>query len=107
MTTEELLKLHNEMCSKARQIMVKKNHDYAGASGEKPFANFEVAEKLGLCETEIGILMRMTDKIMRLKTFIRSGKLEVSESAEDACVDIMNYSVLLAGCILEKAKYQV
>ena len=45
----------------------------------------------------------MLDKAMRLATFADCGKLEVSnEGVEDACIDIVNYAIMLAGMIKEK-----
>jgi hypothetical protein len=103
MNTTELLKYHEELCSKARAIMEKKNHDYSGASGETPFLNFEVVERVGIIKTEEGFLVRVLDKIMRINTFLKAGKLKVTnESAEDACLDIINYFILLAAYIKDK-----
>jgi hypothetical protein len=103
MNREQLLAHHKEMCDKALSIMVNKNHDYTGDRGDSPFANFERSEKMGLSTTEVGILIRMVDKISRLSTFANTGKLVVSnESYEDAVLDIINYSILLSGVIRSK-----
>ena len=40
MNREELFKHHKAICKEALEIMEKKNHDYAGAGGDSPFANF-------------------------------------------------------------------
>lgn len=56
MTTDELLKLHEETCSAAREMMRAKNHDYAGGSSDR-FANFRGSEFFGV-PMETGILMR-------------------------------------------------
>lgn len=103
MNTKELLAFHAMTTGTALALMAKKNHDYAGSSGDTPFANFEVVEKLNIASTEKGILMRMLDKMMRLSTFAEAGQLKVeNESAQDACIDIINYSVLLAAYIKQK-----
>ena len=103
MTRKKLLDFHEDFCARALGIMSAKNHDYAGESGADPFANFRAVERLGLCSTETGILVRMTDKLKRLATFAECGKLDVvNEGAEDACLDIVNYAILLAGVIKEK-----
>lgn len=105
MTTQELLKFHEEFCARGRDIMAVKNHDYAGASGQTPFANFESTELLGIATTEQGFLVRIVDKIKRLITFANAGVLKVkNEGAEDACLDILNYVVLLAAWFREKRK---
>ena len=104
MNVEKLLKFHLAMCYQAYQIMEKKNHDYAGAGGASPFRNFTSPEALGIASTEQGILIRMVDKVNRLVTFCRDGKLEVTnETATDAVIDIINYSVILAAYVQAKA----
>jgi hypothetical protein len=105
MTTKELLKYHSEFCGHARAIMAKKNHDYAGQSGRTPFANFETTERVGITTTEKGMLVRMLDKMQRLNTFSDCGELKVdNESAQDACMDIVNYAILLAAYIHQKSE---
>jgi hypothetical protein len=95
MNRQELLKHHQTLCSKAFALMQKKNADYAGRSGEEPFANFTRCESMGICKTEAGMLVRMTDKMSRLSSFVESGTLQVKdESVEDTCLDLINYSVL-------------
>jgi len=103
MNREELLKHHENVCGVARELMKKKNHDYAGESGETPFANFSRTEAMGVCSTEQGFLVRVVDKVSRLSTFVSAGELKVeNESYEDAIVDIINYMVLLSGYIKDK-----
>jgi hypothetical protein len=97
---DKFLDFHMAFCLEALRLCAKKNHDYAGAGGHTPFRNFETVEFLGLSTTETGILIRMSDKLNRMVTFAKDGKLEVpSESAKDALLDIVNYSVLLAAYI--------
>lgn len=103
MNSQDLLNHHQIICTNAHNLMSIKNHDYAGASGNTPFKNFESSEKLGLCKTEQGILIRMIDKVQRLNTFIESGELKVKEeSVDDACIDIINYAVLLSAYIKQE-----
>jgi hypothetical protein len=104
MNVEQLLKFHLAFCYRAYRLVEVKNHDYAGADGEHPFKNFTSVEALGVATTEQGILVRMTDKLNRLVTFVRDGKLEVTnETAVDAMLDLINYSIILAAYIREKA----
>ena len=103
MNREELLKHHDYLCKTAKDIMKKKNHDYAGKGGETPFANFERCEAMGICSTEQGFLVRVVDKVSRLSTFVEAGELKVdNESYEDAVLDIINYMILLSGFLKEK-----
>lgn len=91
------------MCDEALNLMRRKNADYAGSGGENPFANFTRSEAMGLCSTEVGFLVRMTDKMSRLSSYVESGKLLVEdESVTDTLIDLINYSVLLAGYIKSK-----
>jgi hypothetical protein len=101
MTRDELFKLHKDTCEEALELMKKKNNDYA--SGSDPFMNFKRAEYLGFATAELGVLIRMTDKMSRISTFLKNGDLSLSnESVYDAIVDMINYSVLLAGLINDR-----
>lgn len=103
MNRDELFAHHIETCDFALELMKKKNNDYAGNSGEKPFANFERCEAMGVCTTEAGFLVRITDKLSRLSTFAESGKLAVdNEGYNDAIVDIINYCVLFSAYVKSK-----
>jgi len=87
---------HVRACRMAKDLMVKKNHDYAGADGANPFSNFEIAEAVGVGTAEQSMLLKLTDKISRLAQFQRAGVLKVTEeSYEDTCLDVINYAVLL------------
>lgn len=102
---EEFLDYHMTFCVAAHRLCAQKNHDYAGADGNTPWRNFETCELLGICTTEAGILIRMSDKLNRLVTFVRDGKLAVeNEGAMDALLDIVNYSALMASYIDRKAR---
>ena len=103
MNREELLMSHDKICSEAKELMKKKNHDYAGKEGDQPFANFERTESMGVCSTEQGFLVRVVDKVSRLSTFCSAGELKVdNESYEDAVLDIINYMVLFSGYLKDK-----
>ena len=105
MNREELFKHHEELSQTALHIMKKKNHDSAGNSGQQPFANFERCEAMGICSTEQGFLVRITDKVSRLSTFASAGKLVVdNEGYQDAILDIMNYCVLFSAYVKSKDK---
>ena len=103
MNRQQLFEMHIQMCDEALNLMRRKNADYAGSGGENPFANFTRSEAMGLCSTEVGFLVRMTDKMSRLSSYVESGKLLVEdESVTDTLIDLINYSVLLAGYIKSK-----
>jgi len=103
MNREELFNHHTKITNQALHIMKMKNNDYAGKSGTTPFANFERCEAMGICSTETGFLVRMTDKLSRLSTFASDGKLLVTnEGYEDAILDIINYCILFSAYIESK-----
>ena len=103
MDRDELLAHHKALCNKAFSLMQRKNADYAGKGGDEPFANFTRCEAMGICQTEAGMLVRMTDKMSRLSSFVESGTLEVKdESVEDTCLDLINYSVLFYAYLQSK-----
>tara|TARA_R110000772_G_scaffold46106_3_gene105336 strand:+ start:950 stop:1291 length:342 start_codon:yes stop_codon:yes gene_type:complete len=103
MTTEELLQLHKNTCETCRDIMKQKNSDYTG--GEKstdPFANFNAASVLGIDPVQ-GLLLRVIDKIQRIRSFTNDKELKVpNESVEDACDDIVNYAILAKAMLMEQ-----
>lgn len=83
-----------------RDIMARKNHDYRGGSGD-PYANFRGSVQFDI-DPIIGIMLRMQDKMMRIKTFVEKGELKVkNEGIKDALVDITNYTALIWGIINE------
>lgn len=75
---------------------IAKNADYTGDNTD-PFFNFTLVEKLGICQTEIGFLTRMTDKLSRIAGSLRTPDLKVKdESIDDTLIDLANYCVILA-----------
>lgn len=103
-TREQLLAFFDLTAGSCRAIMDAKNHDYATTdAGGSPFDNFVASEKLGICATEIGFLVRILDKIQRLKTYALAGRLAVpGEGVNDALHDIINYCILLKGYLANK-----
>jgi hypothetical protein len=100
MNREQYLEYHRLLCDEARKLSERKNHDYAGKGGEQPFANFQRCEALGICSTERGFLVRMTDKMSRLASFCDAGKFAVAdEKVRDTCIDLINYTALLLAYI--------
>lgn len=103
MNREEYIRFHQELCNKMVEITRAKNSDYSSAAD--PFQNFRVVEAYGM-SAEQGFLTRMSDKMSRLANFIKQGEFQVKdESFLDTCLDLANYSVLLAGYYMsEQAK---
>jgi hypothetical protein len=102
MTREEFKALHETLCKRAFDLMVLKNQDYGGNTD--PFANFRMSALLHL-KPALGVLLRMQDKMARLISFIEKGELKVTkESWDDACVDVLNYTIILAGLLYEETR---
>jgi hypothetical protein len=102
MTKNDYLAYHEGVCTRLVQITKAKNADYTGTSDD-PFANFSVCENLGIAKTEQGFLVRMTDKMSRINSFVQKGVLEVKdESIEDTLLDLANYCILMSGYIKAK-----
>lgn len=100
-----LLTLHDDLCKSAKDLMTRKNHDYTSGSGDS-FANFRGSTYLGI-NPVLGVMLRMQDKMMRIKTFAEKGELKVKdEGIKDALVDLINYTVLMYGLIEEGKENQ-
>jgi hypothetical protein len=94
---ESLYDLHKSLTSDTLRLMKAKNNDYS--YGNDPYNNFRGSDMLGVSPI-IGILLRMQDKMMRIKTFALSNNLNVKEeSVNDSIIDLINYVVLIAGYI--------
>lgn len=86
---QALLDLHVALTNKAYETMKIKNENYATL--DDPFRNFRM---FGL----LGILVRMSDKLSRLRVFEENGFDNITdESIEDTLEDLINYCVLFGG----------
>ena len=96
MNRQDLLALHESLSTEARELMVKKNTDY-GANAD-PYRNFRTFG-------ELGILVRLSDKISRLQSFLENGGFAVKEEGlHDTVLDIINYAVLFEGFVKDAAE---
>ena len=83
---EALYTLHRDLSAASLELMQKKNHDYA--SEDDPYRNFRTFG-------ELGILVRLSDKLARLRSWTENQKLAVAdESVRDTVLDAINYLVL-------------
>lgn len=103
MTNKELLQLHDDTCSACKAIMKQKNSDYTGGKGATDvFANFNASKMLGIHPVQ-GLLLRVIDKIQRIRSFTNDKELSVpNETVEDACDDIVNYAILAKAMLMEE-----
>lgn len=85
-----MTELHNECV----EICKKKNGDYA--TDADPFKNFRASEVFGI-DSNDAIIVRMSDKLMRVSNVIRNGEAKVQdESVLDTLMDLSNYALILA-----------
>ncbi len=68
----------------------RKQQDYG--TDNDPFANVRASREFGV-EPWIGAMVRLNDKITRVKSFIAKGNL-ANESLEDSLSDIAVYAVI-------------
>ncbi len=107
MTTREYFDFATGFFGKCMELSKKKNYDYTkGAGDDSPFANLRACEAYGI-PGERGVFVRMLDKMSRISSYLKKGKLQVDdESITDTLRDLANYSALLAG-MLEENKRKV
>jgi len=80
-----------ELLEEVRQLHLSKSQDYGSESD--PLANIrQGAEFVGI-EPWRGCMVRVADKVQRLKTFCKTGRL-VHEGVRDTLLDLAAYSLL-------------
>ena len=68
----------------------KKSSDYG--TGEDPYANIRGTQEFGI-KPWVGAVVRAADKIVRLKQYVKKGRL-VNESVEDSLLDLATYAII-------------
>ena len=87
--------------ARMHDTMLAKGNDYAG---DDTLANFKEANDVGL-STPMSIYVRLSDKYLRLKRFMKTGNFAVEdEKVEDTLLDLANYAVLMALAVQEDTK---
>jgi len=108
-TSEEYYDFTQQACDSARDLSRRKNADYANPEARQDdpfavFANFTAVERLGICSTETGFLVRIMDKVVRASNLLSEGHEQavMDEAVEDTLADLHNYSLLLRGFLVAK-----
>jgi hypothetical protein len=89
-------KLHPEvtdfinLCNEMKDVHIAKSHDYG--IDDDPHANFNGSRDFGI-EPFTGLMLRLNDKVVRVRNFIKKGKL-MNESLDDALRDISVYATI-------------
>jgi hypothetical protein len=101
MTKAEFYEFFENFTSSMIEISKAKNADYTAGDAD-PFENFKKADPDW---TPIGFFTRMTDKMQRIKAFIKKGTLAVKEeSVTDSLKDLANYCILFAGYLEDEKR---
>lgn len=100
-TLEHVLEVHQKICDDARAIVTTKGADYnkyQQVSGNTLF-NLMVCAMLGIVATATqGLLVRLSDKFMRLISLTKDPNAEIAvkdESVRDTVIDMINYVIYL------------
>jgi hypothetical protein len=98
--SQEFIKLLDDI----RDLHKRKNDGYAGKDAEDPWANFRMAEMLGISAFQ-GCLVRMSDKFIRVCNLSKDPTNEqVGEAITDTLMDLAVYS-LIAICLRKEQNY--
>ena len=90
--SNELLVSAKNTFIEAYELMIKKNHDYAG--DEDPMANFKKGKELGIDEVTY-ITLFLNTKISRINRLVKTGVNKVKgESLRDSLIDLINYAAI-------------
>ena len=96
MTRQQLFKTFIKLQQEELELVKKKNADYS--SEDNPFANFDMFGAYGF-------LVRMSDKLMRVKQILEHGEIKVKdESVKDTLMDLSNYANLLIAYLNDNNK---
>ncbi len=99
---EAYFAFHQECTRKMYDISRAKNSDYTGES-QNPFENFLNSVIFAGVQPEQGIMVRLGDKIARIKSLLHKGTAAVKdESLEDSILDACNYLIILAAYVKEQ-----
>lgn len=92
-----------EVLVRAADLHHRKNTNYAGI-GDDPFRNFRESEDFGIPAWK-GVLVRMSDKWMRIKNLVGGVPDKVGEGLSETLIDLLVYSGLCMNLIDEEKKH--
>lgn len=90
----------SDIVNELSELHARKASDYG--SDEDPLANIRACRDFGI-EPWVGALLRLNDKVYRLKRFAVRGTLQ-NESAEDSLRDIAVYAIIALGLLRERSR---
>ena len=74
---------HADICEELNEIYARKNHDYGDSFG-KGYAEYGM----------VMAVIRLEDKLNRLKSLIKAEALVKDESINDTLMDLANYAIM-------------
>ena len=74
---------HADICKELNEIYAQKNHDYGDSFG-KGYAEYGM----------VMAVIRLEDKLNRLKSLIKAESLVKDESMNDTLMDLANYAIM-------------
>lgn len=99
MHQEELVKLFDELTAKSREVLIKKNRDYAN---EDSLSNFKMSSQIAGISPEICCLSQIAIKVSRLGVLLHSDFAPINEAVEDTALDLFVYSFLLRAILKDQ-----
>lgn len=102
MNQQDYFSAFEQLTTELAELTRRKNANYANTGNA--FANFDQIESLsaGRVSRELGILVRMSDKLSRIGNLVTGTPDLVSESIEDTLKDMAVYSLILLLCVRDK-----
>lgn len=98
----DLIESSKELYDKVLNVMIAKNHDYAGKDKAASLENFNVTAGVANVTREQGILVRLMDKMTRIGNMLQHEAKVTTESLNDSLEDAINYCAILHYAINEK-----
>jgi hypothetical protein len=89
---------------KAYQLWCRKQHDYGDSNirlGLDLSSTSDSSQNNNRL-AQLGVIIRMNDKLSRLINLYKDDKSAANESVEDTCIDIMNYANILLTLLANK-----
>ena len=100
MKTPELIALFETTFKNCLDVMLKKNHDYS--KGDSALRNFELVQHLQVATPSQGVLVRLSDKFMRICNLYNTPGQVLDESVDDTISDMINYLVILKATLKQE-----
>ena len=101
MKNEVLFQTAQDTFQKCLNTMAAKNHDYA-KDLEDALRNFKAVEFFKLTSAPIGVLVRLSDKFMRICNLVNTEAKVKDEAIEDTIDDMINYLIIFKACLKER-----